>query len=80
MASCRDCDNNGEWHSPFDGEALCPECARREIIGILADCDPDEIKILRRRTEDALRKNPNMFMEILISMIMKNAIKWIDCV
>lgn len=80
MSQCRDCGASGIWGSPFDGEALCRECAGREIRSILAECDRDQMQTLRRRTEDCLRKNPRELWVLLENLIVKDAIKWVDCV
>jgi len=57
-----------------DGEALCVECARREIVALLHDLDGMEKKILRRRVEDRLRKSPALMEEISIILLTRGEI------
>ena len=48
----------GSPRQGFEGEELCPDCNRAELRALLRDCDPEELKTLRRRIEDLLRKSP----------------------
>jgi len=57
-----------------DGEALCTECARREIIALLHDLDGMEKKVLRRRVEDRLRKSPALMEEISTLLLTRGEI------
>lgn len=70
------------YASPFgeDESPLCGQCARIDIVSWLADCDRDEIKKLRRRAEDCLRKNPTLLREVLVVLIKTGAIEFLDCV
>ena len=73
--SCPYCDKpNLSQYIGLDGELLCQECARREIIGVLTDLDQDETKKLRRRIEDALRKNPSALQDVAALLIMQGVI------
>lgn len=58
--------------------SLCAECARREVIGLLADCTPDDWKILRRRVEDCLRKRPADLRDVVVALILRQAIRTDD--
>ena len=80
MPLCRDCEGEAIWTSPFDGQELCGACARREIVSLLSELNQDETKILRRRAEDFLRKNPAGFMELAVRLVLKNQIKYIDLI
>lgn len=42
----------------FEGEDLCNDCNVAEIKALLSECDGEELKKLRRRVEDHLRKSP----------------------
>lgn len=82
MSRCTFCGKTSpmtEYHAITGEGPLCLPCARLDIIGWLGDCDPDEIKKLRRRAEDFLRKNPAALREILISLISGNLIQYEDC-
>lgn len=68
--ACPYCDStNMSKYTGFDGDRLCADCARREIIGVLNDMDPDEIKKLRRQIEDCLRKNPAALQDVAALLI-----------
>jgi len=61
-----------------DGEYLCAECARREILGLFYDIDYEDIeyvKTLRRRIEDTIRKNPKALEEVAVLLLIKGFIK-----
>ena len=60
-------------------EFLCSTCARREVIGRLADCDPDELKILKDRVIKGFDEHPSELIEVIAGMIVRNRIYSEDC-
>ena len=73
--ACLYCDSPVSQYRGIDGDRLCAECARREIIGLLNDMEPEEVKHYRRRVEDALRKNPVELLEAIVGMAIRGTIK-----
>jgi len=66
---CPYCDSpHLSQYQGLDGERLCEQCARREIIGLMSDMELEELKKLRRQIEDRLRKSPQAVREIAISL------------
>lgn len=58
----------------MDGDRICSECARREIIGVLNDMTEDETKKLRRQIEDCLRKNPAALQDVASLLILNGVL------
>jgi hypothetical protein len=81
ISSCIICgEATSGYASPFDGEPRCHKCAASEISGLLVDCDQEELKTLRRRVEDCLRKNPAVFRRAAIDLMVRGEVKWLDLV
>lgn len=77
--TCRDC--GGEptvYVSPLDACPLCPECAEREIIGLLEGIDQEDLTKIRRRVEDCIRKNPQALMWAATRLAARGQVKIID--
>jgi hypothetical protein len=50
---CRDCgDLNVVFESPFGGEMLCTQCARREIVGVMSDWDDETWTEIDRKLKE----------------------------
>lgn len=76
MNCCPYCDRWGlSQYRGNDGERLCEQCARREIIGLMSDMEPEELKKLRRQIEDRLRKSPRAVREVAISLAVQGEIR-----
>lgn len=69
-----------DYHALTGEGPLCAGCARIDILGWLADCDADQLRKLRRRAEDCLRKNPGQLREALVNIIITGAIDYEDCI
>lgn len=59
-------------------EKLNQETARGLLIG--ADLDREEWKVLRRRVEDSLRKNPSALLETAARMMVEGWIRVDDLI
>lgn len=68
--------------SGLDGELLCSECHRAELLDLFrsADMDVEEVKTLRRRIEDCLRKNPGWLLHVAAWMASEGAIRFEDLI
>ena len=69
MAACVHCHADlpqSAGRMGLDGEKLCSECHRAELLALLqdADLDREEMTKLRRRIEDVLRKNPTKLLRV----------------
>ena len=81
MNTCLDCGRPARaYRSPMDGQPRCPACARREVLDLLSDAEPESLGKLRRRAEDLLRKNPLTTHEVITDFAVKGKIRWTDCV
>ena len=79
MSRCPYCDSpHLSQYRGLDGEFLCPECGRREILGVLSDLDAEETKKIRRRIEDRLRKSPRLMLDIAVQLILAGEIQLPD--
>lgn len=64
----------------IDGNPLCQSCAESEVLAMLRDCDAEEIKTLRRRVEDCLRKHPATLLHIAAILAVQNRVRIDDLV
>ena len=64
----------------LDGRSLCSHCFRHEIIALLRDCEQDELKVLRRRIEDILRKSPELLLIVASILIERSILKYEDLI
>ena len=81
MMGCAHCGDNTPLtthHDFFGGGQLCRECARLQILGWLDDCDSDQLRKLRCRAEERLRKSPRVLRNVLTELIIEGSIKWED--
>ena len=79
--TCAYCDSPaGRFVSPETGEALCNECAREVVRSYLKDLDDQEERILRRRAEDCLRKNPQVRDSVITDLIVRGQIRFDDLI
>lgn len=62
------------------GENLCDECNRAELRTLIQDLDPDEIKTIRRRVEDLIRKSPAALIEIAALLSSRGEIRIDDLI
>lgn len=69
-----------EYVSPLDGEPRCSDCARDQIRILLARVKPEDSAKLRRRIEDAIRKNPQLLQKTAVDLIVQRQISWDDLV
>lgn len=66
--------------SPIDDGPRCQGCARIEMSGLLEGLDADVLRQLRRRAEDALRKNPAVLLRVAIDLAVSDSIRWRDLI
>lgn len=59
----------------YDGEDLCADCDVQEIAARLSECGVEELKKLRRRVEDRLRKSPSELILIAARMAAAGSIR-----
>lgn len=65
----------GEYESP-DGSILCHACAAREVSGLLAEADADELRTLRRRAVDVINKNPALARLVVCDFLARGVINF----
>lgn len=73
----------GGHHRSFFGSLLCKDCAILELKTMLLDScveDFEDFRLLRRRVEDALRKNPYLVIEVGAKLGAEGLIKISDLV
>ena len=74
--TCQYCDSTHlSQYIGIDGELLCQECARREILGLLTDYDKADLAKVRRQIEDRLRKSPALLKETIVSLTIAGEIE-----
>ena len=81
--TCIDCGRpvpSRAYRSPVDGAPRCPCCARREVLSLLDDADPDSLGKLRRRAEDLLRKDDTTARSVISDLAARGKIKWVDVI
>ena len=82
--ACTHCGGDLAPGSPrqgFEGDDdLCPACNRAELAELLRDCDPDELKTLRRRIEDLLRKSPADLLHVAADLAAAGRIRIDDLI
>ena len=71
---------NCTYEEIFTGEPLCFTCARREVIVWLADCEHEELKILKDRVIKGFDDHPAELIETIAGMVVRNRIYYEDCV
>jgi len=64
----------------FLGEDLCHACDVAELKALLSECDADEVKKLRRRVEDRLRKSPADLLIVAAELAASGAIRVDDLI
>lgn len=74
----------GDGREPLTGgEPICSACFEAELRSAMIDSfavDPEDMTLCRRRIEDALRKSPDLVIEIGAMLGARNRIKWWDLI
>lgn len=82
MNTCAHCDGDFDfltkYHDMEGNGPLCQECARRDIMGHLTDCDKDDLALIRKRIMGMLFHNKETFLSLAIQLISNNQIKYQD--
>lgn len=82
MTTCSHCQSDApesDWLG-IEGNPLCQSCAESEALALLRDCDAEQLKTLRRRVEDCIRKQPGTMLRIAAGLAVQNRVRVDDLV
>ena len=83
VQTCTHCPAEIHRNSRFkgvNGLNLCVDCWKSEVEALLHDLDPDEVKVLRRRVVDHIRKSDPCLIRLAADLAASGFVKISDLI
>ena len=64
----------------FEGDHLCRSCDAAETRALLSECNGEDLKKMRRRMEDAVRKDRGLMIRLAADLAAEGRIKIDDLI